>query len=164
MENISFRQLLEKDLPEVLDIYTYYIDNSTATCQIAHIDIDEMRRTVMPSSPRYKSFAILSDEELCGYVLYKCFNPREAYDSAAEVTIYLKQGFTGRHIGTAALDMIEKEAAKSGIHALISLVSSENETSIKSFQNCGYEICADFKEVSVKFGRRFGLICLEKLI
>lgn len=164
MDKTSFRPLLESDIPEILEIYTYYIDNSTATCQIAHIGVDEMRSTVMPSSPKYKSFAVLCGDELCGYVLFKCFNPREAYDATAEVTIYLKHGFTGRHIGTAALDMIEKEAAKSGIHALVSLVSSENTASIKSFQKNGYEICANFKEVSHKFGRRFGLICLEKII
>jgi phosphinothricin acetyltransferase len=164
MNSVSFKPYDETYLPEILDIYTYYIVNSTATCQITPIDMDAMRQILEPESPRYKSFVILEDGVLCGYALFTRFKTREAYNDTAEATIYLRQGYTGKGIGGLALELIEKEAKAAGIHVLVALISSENSSSIRLFEKCGYFKCADFKECSFKFGRYFGLVCLQKII
>ena len=164
MENISFRILEEKDIPAILEIYSYYIAETTATCQISPIDEEMMRKTVMPESPRYQSYAIMSDDQLCGYALFTRFKTREAFDNTAEITLYLKQGCTSKGIGTVALKFIENKAKMAGMHVLVSLVSSENASSIRLFERNGYIKCAEFKEVSFKFGRYFNLLCYQKMI
>jgi phosphinothricin acetyltransferase len=164
MDNILFKPIKEKDLPEILDIYCYYIKNSTATCQIDPIDLAQMKKIVLPESSRYKSFVIYCDESICGYILFTRFKEREAFNNTAEVTIYLKPSFTGKGIGGRSLSKIETEAKAAGIHTLVALISSENECSIKLFERNKYLKCADFKEVSYKFGRYFGLTCYQKMI
>lgn len=161
---LTFLPFEEKYLADMHTIYTYYILHSTATCQISPIGLDEMRKIALPETPRYKTYVILNDENVCGYVLYTRFRSREAYNNTAEVTIYLKQGYTGMGIGAKALGLIENEAKKAGIHALVSQISSENTASIRLFEKCGYVRCADFKESSFKFGHYFGLVCCEKII
>lgn len=161
---ICFRPVCAEDIPSLTDIYNYYVINSTATCQIDPISEVEMERTVIPTDPKYRTFVILLEGQLCGYVLFTRFKERMAFYNTAEVTIYLKQGFTSRGIGKRALSLIEENARQSGIHSLVSLISSENEASIRLFNACGYRKCAEFHESCLKFGRYFGLICCEKLI
>jgi len=164
MNGISFKPFDETYLPEMLNIYSYYILNTTATCQITPIDLDAMRQIAVPETPRYKTYVIFSDGKLCGYALFTRFKTREAYNDTAEATIYIKQGYTGKGIGVIALEMIKKEAISAGIHVLVALISSENTGSIRLFEKCGYFKCADYKETSLKFGRYFGLVCYQKII
>jgi L-amino acid N-acyltransferase YncA len=164
MDEVLFRDLKESDLPQVLSIYTHYILNTTVTCQISPIDLDEIRSTVMPVSPRYKSYAIELAGNFCGYALFTRFKTREAFDNTAEVTIYLDQSVTGKGIGNKALSLIEDEAKKAGIHVLVALISSGNRPSTRIFEKNGYTQCAAFKEVSYKFGHYFDLLCFQKLI
>jgi phosphinothricin acetyltransferase len=111
MNGISFKPFDETYLLEMLNIYSYYILNTTATCQITPIDMNAMREIALPETPRYKTYVIFSDGKLCGYALFTRFKTREAYNDTAEATIYLKQGYTGKGIGVIANVQISKKPA-----------------------------------------------------
>ena len=164
MKNVIFKEYEECDLPKLFEIYSYYIENSTATFAIEPITPDQMKKILEPLSQRYKTFVILCNDEICGYALFTRFKAREAYDISAEVTIYLKQGFTGRNIGSTALALLEKEAKLAQIHTLVANITSENQASLRLFEKNGYQKCAHFKEVGKKFGRILDLVCLEKIL
>lgn len=164
MSCITFKSVEEAHLNEILEIYTYYILNSTATFHIDSISVEQMKEIVNLNHSFYKTFVIYLDDTLCGYVLFTQHKKREAYNTTAEVTIYLKPEFSGKGIGTTALSFIENEAKIAGIHALIATISNENIASIKLFEKNGYFKCADYKEVGKKFGRYLDLIAYEKIL
>lgn len=164
IDNITFRTYNEADLPALHEIYSYYIANTTVTYAISPITPEQMREIVEPVSPRYKTFVILYDGEICGYALFTRFKPREAFDISAEVTIYLKQGFGGKGIGGIALELLENEAKLANLHVLVALVASTNLNSHKLFLKNGYTKCADFKEVAKKFNQIIDLVCFQKII
>jgi phosphinothricin acetyltransferase len=116
----------EQYLSEVRDIYNFYVRNSTATFQIEELTLSQMRELVFFNDPKYQAYVIMADEVLCGYVILTQFKKREAYDETAELTIYLKQEYTGRGIGSRAFSFIEKVAAERNIHVLIASISGEN--------------------------------------
>lgn len=89
---------------------------------------------------------------------------REAYDGTAEVTIYLKTGFTGKGLGSMALKYVENHAKHQHLHVLVATICGENEESIRLFSKNGYDKCAHYKEVGQKFGQLLDVVAYQKIL
>lgn len=161
---VQFEITKEEDLDEVLELYNYYILNSTATFSIEPLKIDEMRKIMFSGHERFCSFVMKEEGRIVGYVLLNRYKPREAYDRTAEVTIYLRHDLLGRGLGTQALEFIEDFALKNNFKALLAVVCEENKESIKLFEKKDFFHCAHFKQVGEKFNRILDIVILEKLL
>lgn len=164
MNPIAFKELKEEDLPDVRDIYNYYVLHTTVTFNTEALTADEMREIVMSGNERYRSYVIVSSGNTVGYVLLARYKKRQAYDKTAEVTIYLRPDAAGKGIGPQALAFIERVAQSNGFHALIAVICTENERSEKLFEKHGYSQCAHFKEIGYKFGRFLDIACYQKIM
>lgn len=164
MGDIRFEEMRVEFLPSVANIYNYYILNSTATFHSNELSLEDIKGIVFTGSPRFQSFAILDGERVCGYSILSPFKKREAYDATAEVTVYLEDGYTGKGVGSMAISHLEKVAAQNGFHVLLAVICGENDQSIRLFEKLGYEKCAHYKEVGIKFGRLLDVVCYQKII
>lgn len=164
MENIKFEEAKDEHLSEILDIYNYYVRNSTATFHLHDISTDGMRELLFFDNPKYKAFAIKNGDCLCGYCILSPFKKREAYDITAEITIYLKHDYIGKGVGSMAIRHLEKFAKENGFHSLIAVVCGENENSMRMFERNGYLKCGQLKEVGIKFGRMLDIIYYQKIL
>ncbi len=164
MDNLEFTKLTPEELPAVLEIYNHYILNTTATFHMHPLTLEEMRGIVFFDSPNYQTFSIKTGEALCGYVLLTRYKPREAYDGTAEVTVYLKPGYTGKGIGAQAIRFIEQFARQKQFHALLAIITGGNTPSIKAFEKNGYIKCAHFKEVGKKFEQLLDVVAYQKIV
>jgi L-amino acid N-acyltransferase YncA len=161
---VTFDEMTEKDLPLVKEIYEYYIENSTATFHTGQISLPEMREFLHIDHPVYKSFLIRCGNEICGYCFLSPYKKRQAYDRTAEVTVYLKQEYTGHGIGRLALQRLEEAARLTHIKVLIGIITGDNYQSIRLFTREGYERCGHFKEVGEKFGQVLDVVSYQKLL
>lgn len=164
MSKLSLKPVNEKLLPELASIYNYYVLNTTVTFHSKEIEITGMSEILFDDNPRFSSHAIFEEEELCGYCILSHFKKREAYDSTAEVTVYLKPGYEHRGIGTFTVGRLEEIAVQNGFHALLAVICEENKGSIGLFSRLGYEKCAHYKEVGTKFGRLLDVVCYQKIL
>jgi phosphinothricin acetyltransferase len=112
MKKALIEELREEHLPEVLEIYNYYILNTTVTFHSHELSADEMRELVFFDSDKYKAFIIKEDEKTCGYVILTQYRKREAYDGTAEVTVYLRHDCCGRGLGSMAVRFAEQLAKR----------------------------------------------------
>ena len=161
---LDFKNIQEKDLPLVKEIYDWYIENSTATFHTQPISLDELKELLYFNHHLYHSFLIYADEELAGYCFTTHFKKRQAYNRTAEVTIYLKNGFGGKGIGKKTLHFIEEKAKNNGIKNLLGIITGDNTGSIALFSKCGYFECANFKNVGEKFGKILDVVGYQKEI
>lgn len=164
MNRVKFEEAKEEHLQEVLDIYTYYVLNSTATFHKHIPTTEEMREILFFDNDRHKSYVLIEDGVICGYAILARYGKREAYDITAEVTVYLKNDCIGKGIGRQAVSFLEKAAKEKGFHALIAIICGENTQSISLFERCGYLKCAHYREVGMKFDRLLDVVCYEKII
>jgi phosphinothricin acetyltransferase len=160
----DFIPLQDQDFKIIKEIYNYYIINSTATFHTARISIPQLKKSILINHPKYRSFLIRFMGEPCGFCYISRYKPRQAYDRTAEITIYLKPGFTGKGIGRQAIEKMEAAAAKNGIHVFIGVITAENEQSIRLFEKCGYEKCAHYKKVGEKFNRILDVVAMQKIL
>jgi phosphinothricin acetyltransferase len=164
MGHCRFEVMTEAYLPQVLEIYNYYILNSTATFHYHPLTLAEMREILFFEDPKYTSYAILDDDELCGYCILCPFKKREAYNISAEITVYLKPGATGKGLGGEAIRHIAAVAETRGIHSLIAIICSENTASVSLFERNGYHQCSHYREIGQKFGRLLDVVCYQKIL
>lgn len=164
MKNYKFEKVKEEDLPHLLDIYTYYVLNTTATFHEKPLSIDEMKELVVFKDIKYETFVIKGRTGILGYVILTQHKKREAYDSTGEVTVYLKSDCISKGIGSLAVNFIEDVAKKKGFHVLIATICGENQKSIRVFEKNGYVKCAHYKEVGRKFGNWLDVVAYQKII
>jgi L-amino acid N-acyltransferase YncA len=164
MEIFDFFEIAEEHLVEVMGIYNYYVMNTTATFSINPLAIDEIRNMLFFDDPRFKTYVIKDKSGICGYCLLSPHNKREAYRQTGEITVYLKPSFTGKGVGKAAIEFMEKEARENDFHVLVAVICAENENSIRLFKRNGYEKCAHYKEIGKKFGRILDVVCYQKIL
>lgn len=164
MCKITFDEIKEEHLDEVLKIYTHYVLNTNATFHAHALSKDEMRELVFFENPKYKTFVIKSADTINGYAILTQHKKREAYDGTAEVTVYLKPECIGKGIGSQAIKFIEDIAKQQNIHVLIAIICGENSKSINLFARNGFSKCAHYKEVGKKFGQLLDVIAYQKII
>lgn len=164
MENINIVEMRREWLGEAARVYQWYIDNSTATFQIAPTNEAEMESLLFFKKDRYQSYAVFEGDRFVGYGIVTQFKTREAYDTTAEVTVYLDPAATGKGYGRTVVERLERFAREKNLHSLLAIISGENEASIKLFSRLGYEECARYREVGRKFDRWLDVVTLGKIL
>jgi len=164
MEKYSLREMTEEYLDEVLQIYTYYVLNTTATFHSQPLTREAMREIVFFDTEKYKTFVICENGKVCGYVLITPHKKREAYYGTAEVTVYLKPDYTGQGLGSMAVKHMEEYAKKHKLHVLVATICGQNEKSIRLFEKNGYWKCAHYKEVGQKFKQLLDVVAYQKIL
>ena len=159
---VEFIPVTERDLPEIKEIYDYYIVNSTATFHSGEISLAELREFLFLDHPTYPAFLIKEDGEIVGYCFLTRYKKRQAYNRTAEVSIYLKPGWTGRGIGTVAMKHLENAAKTAGIRVLITTLSGDNIASIRLAEALEFTKCAHLKNVGEKFGKVLDVVMYQK--
>jgi len=162
--NINFVDLTESDFSVVKEIYDYYVEHSTATYYTEEVPESELKSFIPVSHEKYKSFLIYLDDLCCGFCYISQYKKRQAYDRAAEVSVYLKPDCTGKGIGQKALNHLEKAAKEKGISVLIAIISGDNENSLKLFEKCGYEKCGHLKQIGEKFNKILDVLTYQKMV
>lgn len=91
-ENWASEQLrfaTEQDADQILDIYRYYVENSTATFAYTAPTPEEYRHWVAESAKDYPFLVLEKQGRILGFACAHRWREREAFDWAVETTIYL---------------------------------------------------------------------------
>lgn len=159
-----FVEMKGKDLKTALQLFNYYVENSTALWTMKKTTMKEFREIISYKVKKYRSYKVVSGKEFYGFFAFKQYNKREGYDRTAEISIYLKPELTGRGIGLNAVRFLEKQAKKAGIKVLVASISGDNKGSISLFKKAGYKKCAHYRQTGEKFGRILDGVGYQKII
>ena len=161
---ISLSEITNEDFPVIKEIYDHYILNTFYTFHINEISIEDLKENILVGHSKYKSFLIKSENSICGYCYLSQYKKRQAYDRTAELTIYLKNEYTGKGIGKCVLDKMDDIAFKAGIKVLVGIISGENIVSQNLFEKCGYSRNGHLKEVGEKYGKIMDILFYQKML
>jgi L-amino acid N-acyltransferase YncA len=164
MSEVTFVNIAEQHLPEVLRIYNHFVLNTTVSFDMTPRTLDQIRASVINENRRYPSFVIIEEGLIKGYVLIAQHKVKQAYDATGEVTIYLNPEYVGRGLGGLALTFIEAKARTLDFHVLVATICAENDSSKYLFGKHGYSQCAHFKQVGYKFNRRLDIVSYQKIL
>jgi len=151
-------------LSELTAIYNYYVRNTTVTFNLKELSEKQFDKAFYHNGKLSGTYTILMDGEIIGFGCISPFNKKEAYDRSAYVSIYLKDGFTGRGYGGKILAFLEKTAYEKGVRSFIALLCKENDRSASLFSRNGYRLAGVLKEAGEKFGRVLDVVYYQKVL
>lgn len=146
------RALDIKDTRAILEIYNYYVLNSTVTFDIDTITFDAFSEKLKLISANYPFIVFEENNEILGYAYGSRFRPRPAYNYVAESTVYVKHTAHGKQIGTKLYAELIKLLKETNLHTVLGVLTIPNDASIKLHEKFGFEQVANLKEVGFKFG------------
>ena len=153
--SMKIRKAQKEDLPELLTIYNYEVENGVATFDTTPAT-EEQRRDWLQNHniENHPLYVAELDGKAVGYVSLSSFNDKEAYSGTVELSLYIGPEYRGRGIGRDLMKfIIELAERENGIHTIVSLITSENKASIQLHQEYGFQYCGTIKEAGYKFGR-----------
>ena len=150
------------DIGDCLEIYNYYIKNTTATLEEKELGLWEYTRRVCDIAEKFPFVTAKDGDELIGFAYLDTFNPRSAYRKTADLTIYVKNDTKRRGIGAALLGKIEQLAPGYGITTLVSLITDTNTASRAFHERHGFAYEGTVHDTAEKFGESPGVCYYRK--
>ena len=162
---MPIRDIMPAEYQACLDIYNYYILNTTITLETEALSLETFAKRIEGIRAQYP-FLVYEDEagELRAYAYLSQFHPRAGYRYTCDLSIYVRDGQLAQGIGTALFTEIFARAKALGLKDMISLITEENERSLRWHSKHGFKTVGLMEGVAEKFGRRFGVYYLQKRI
>ncbi|MFR4351357.1 MAG: N-acetyltransferase family protein [Roseburia sp.] len=158
MVAIMIRRAERRDIPALMDIYNDAILHTTATFDTEIKDRANREAWYGEHTGRYAIFVCEEGKEIVGYASLSRYRDRRAFDPAVELSIYLREDARGRGIGRELMAQILASArACEEIATVISLITGDNEASIRLHEHFGFVYCGQIRSAGVKFGRTLNL-------
>ncbi|GMA68983.1 GNAT family N-acetyltransferase [Leuconostoc litchii] len=161
---MNIRTATLQDAEQLLTIYAYYIQNSTATfeCEIPSLDTFKKRIQLILKTHPY--IVVEENGSIIGYAYAHPLNERTAFQWSAEISIYLSSEITGKGIGNALYSRLESILKQQNIVNIMASITEENTTSITFHERRGFSQVGLFKNVGFKFGRWLNNCWMQKTI
>ncbi|MFT4051835.1 MAG: GNAT family N-acetyltransferase [Microbacterium sp.] len=161
----EIREARESDIPDIREIYNYYVTNSVVT-------FDEKRWTLAQWREKFAHLhkvkmpflvAVAPTGQILGYALVQPLSSKSAYRYSVENSIYLGHAATGKGLGRALLEALITASEQAGIHQMVAVISDKGaEGSIALHQRLGFIEVGRMGRVGFKFGRWLGTVYLQK--
>ena len=163
--SFTIRPVRESDIPDIREIYNYYVTNSVVT-------FDEKRWTLAQWREKFEHLqklgmpflvAVGPTGQILGYALVQPLSAKSGYRYSVENTIYLGQAATGKGLGRALLEALIAASEEAGIHQMVAVISDKGaEASVALHERMGFVEVGRMGRVGFKFGRWLGTIYLQK--
>ena len=156
---MHIRKAQEKDLPALLEIYNYEVENGCATLDITPRTMEEWQAWYRAHNvDNHPLYVCIVDGKAVGYASLSQYRVKEAYKATVELSIYISPHHRRKGLATAMMEFIINEAkADPGIHCVVSVITSGNEASCALHAKFGFEFCGTIREVGRKFGEYIGI-------
>ncbi len=162
---INIRHAIEKDIPQLLDIYNEVIANTTAVYQYEPHTL-QMRQEWFQNKQKedFPVFVAEEDDVIVGFSTFGPFRNWQAYKYSVENSLYVHAQHRGRGIGKFLLQPLIDEAKAMQMHTIVASIDDTNEVSIALHKQFGFVEVAYFKQVGYKFDRWLNLKFLQLIL
>lgn len=171
MGTVTVRNAQMKDAGRILDIYSYYVENTAVTFEYDTPPLSEFQNRMADTMKEYPYLVIERDGRIQGYAYAGPFVGRAAYGWSCELTVYLDHTARKCGMGRKIYEALEEMLRARGIlnlYACIAYPETEDEYLSKNsagfHAHLGFSIAGEFHKCGYKFGRWYNMIWMEKII
>ncbi|RPI71509.1 MAG: N-acetyltransferase family protein [Ignavibacteriales bacterium] len=151
-------------LEAITEIYNQAVLTTTATFDSEPISLEEQRIWFAEHDEKFPIFVALKHSKVVGWASLSKWSGRCAYSDTAEISVYIKEGFRGKGIGTKLINRVLDEGKKAGVHTVLARIAEGSEASIRLHKNAGFEYVGVMREVGRKFGKLLDVHLLQLIL
>ncbi|MDO4268715.1 MAG: GNAT family N-acetyltransferase [Eubacteriales bacterium] len=172
-KGITLRTVSVQDARQLLRIYEPYVRNTAITFEYQTPSLEEFTERIRQIQKRYPYLAAEKDGKILGYTYAGTFKNRDAYDWAAETSIYVDPEHKGEGLGRLLYEALEEALRAQGIlnaEACIGVPQNGGEDeyltmdSVRFHERMGYRMAGEFIRCGCKYGRWYNMVWMEKHI
>ena len=164
MSAITIRPAAEPDAPAIATIYNQGIKDRIATLETELRSPEERRQWLAARGPRHPVIVAEADGQVVGWGSLNPFNPRKAYDHAADFSVYVERDWRGKGVGRRLLERLIELARQIGYHKMVLSAFPFNTAGIALYERLGFRTVGIYKEQGLLDGKWVDTIIMEKLL
>jgi len=163
---MTFRNATLNDLSRIVEIYNSTIASRMVTADTEPIAVESRVNWFEEHTPNKRPLWVIEDEnkKIVGWVSFKSFYGRPAYNGTVEISIYLDPSARGKGLGKEALNFAIQQTKSLNIQTLLGFIFAHNEPSLKLFRGAGFEDWALLPNIANLDGIERSLIILGKRV
>ena len=151
----------QKDWDAIYDIYSFYVENSTAIFDIKPMEKIAFIEKMEGLSNSYPFYVAKVENEVIGYVYGQPAFSKEAYKYCVEISIYFKKG---NHYGLARplMDTWIDACKEKGFRWIIACITDTNTSSINFHQTFGFQKSGKLPHCGYKMDQWNGVVWMVR--
>lgn len=161
---ILIRPATISDLQTITDIYNEAILNTTATFDTETKTAEQQKGWFNNHDEKHPIVVAEENGTVIGWASLSKWSDRCAYDSTAEVSVYVHHEHRNKGIGKQLMQTLIAEAKQAGLHTLIARITQNNDNSIHIHQSFGFDHAGVLREVGKKFGKYLDVHMMQKVL
>ena len=147
-----------RDIPAMTEIYNEQVRNGTATFDLEECSIGNRTAWFEAHTGRYVLLVDEREGEIAGYASLSQYRVKPAYDSTAELSVYVAPAFRGQGVGRGLMKaLLARARADESLHTVVSVITEGNAVSCRLHESLGFTHCGTVREAGRKFGRWIGI-------
>lgn len=163
-EEVKIIEAELSDIDEILDIYTYYVENTLSCFEENAPQKQKMINLLNFIRSKDLAFYVAKiDGKVVGYSYATQYRRRSAYKYTVESSVYLHPDFTGKGIAKKLLNKVIEDISAKGFKQMIAVVVvQDNRDSINFHKKMGFEKKGHLEKVGYKFGKWLDINLFQK--
>lgn len=160
---VTLAPIAPEDIAACTELYNYYIENTCITLEEEPVTPEEFGARAARITKDYP-YIVARDGagKPIGFAYLDAFNPRSAYRCTADLSIYVDRACRGSGVGQKLYAEIERLGRERGIENLISIITSDNEVSLRFHRKNGFTEIGVMPAVAFKFGKYLDVSFFQK--
>lgn len=164
--DLNIRLATESDLPAIVDIYNQSIPGGWSTADTTPISVADrvewFRKFDNAKRPIW--VAEMDSKVVATVYLSSFYAGRPAYDSTAEVSLYIASEYQRRGLGRKLKQWVIEQCPRLGVTTLLSMYFDHNDATRRINESLGFEPMGHLTEIAVVQGQRRGLVIAARRI
>jgi phosphinothricin acetyltransferase len=148
----NVRRAQASDMAAIAEIINHYIADGVAHFGDRPLTAEEWTTDWERHQERYPWLVAERDGVIGGLAYAKTFNSRAAYRWTAEVSIYLRDGYQGRGLGSSLYGRLIPLLDAQGYRCLVAGITTPNDRSVALHESFGFRYLGTIERVGYKFG------------
>ena len=152
------------DLPDIREIHTHYVRNSSVTFDPSAFTFAAWKRRYDEILRRGLPFLVAQNPsgQVLGYALVDAWNPRDRSNRVVEDSIYLGAASGGKGLGRALMEALIDECRSAGVREVVAVIADRQaEASIRLHERLGFEEVGRMGKVGYKYDRWLGTVTMR---
>lgn len=161
----TIRLATEQDLPAMVEIYNYYIQNSVVTFDMEPMVLADWSAKFKWINDLGLPFIVAQSPsgQIIGFAYVAPWRQKAAFKRTVEDSIYLRPAAIGKRVGTKLLTELLALSKAAGVKEVVAVISDKGaESSIALHERFGFKHQGHLGKVGFKFGRWLGTVLMQK--
>ena len=143
------RDAVIEDLDDIVGIYNSTIPGRMVTADTEKVTVESKKQWFYEHSNSFRPlWAMENNGKIIGWLSFQSFYGRPAYNTTAEISIYIHENYRGLGLGNQFLTEALNKSFNYGIKTLLGFIFAHNTPSLSLFSKSSFEKWAHLPRVA----------------